>query len=213
VVISFAGHGVRDTGGEFYLLPGDTGPDEGRSANPSLFSHAISSRELAQWLDGLDADRVVLILDACHAAAAVDASGFTPGPMDSAGLGQLAYDKGFAVLVATQANDVALESGRLQQGLLTYALLRDGLETNAADHAPVDAWIGLIEWLRYGVIRVPDLARRMRTGDLPVATGSRGASRIGQAGSARAAPPVAQTPALFYFPRGRLDQRLLAVPR
>ena len=213
VVITFAGHGVRDSAGEFYLLPGDTGPEGGSSPNAAFFARAISSRELAQWLDGLDADRVVLILDACHAAAAVDASGFVPGPMDSIGLGQLAYDKGFAVLVATQANDVALESGRLQQGLLTYALLRDGLETNAADYAPVDGWIGLVEWLRYGVTRVPDLARRMRTGDLPPATSSRGATRVGQAGLALAAPPAAQTPALFYFPRGRLDQRLLAVPR
>lgn len=209
VVITFSGHGVRDSAGEFYLVPADTGPGEGRSADPALFAHAISSRELALWLDGMDADRVVLILDACHAAAAVDPTGFVPGPMDSAGLGQLAYDKGFAVLVATQADDVALESGRLQQGVLTYALIQDGLEAASADHAPADGWIGLIEWLRYGVKRVPGLARRIRSGDLPAAADSRGVKRWGLTG----APPAAQTPALFYFSRERIDERLLALPR
>lgn len=209
VVITFAGHGVRDSAGEFYLVPSDTGPANGLKAYLALFAHAISSRELAQWLDGLDAGRVVLILDACHAAAAVDASGFVPGPMDSVGLGQLAYDKGFALLAATQADDVALESGSLKQGLLTYALIRDGLEAKSADQAPADGWIALIEWLRYGVARVPDLARRVLSAELPPSTGNEGVARDGQA----TAPAAAQTPTLFYFPRGRLDDRLLAVPR
>ena len=210
VIVTFSGHGIVGADGEFYLLPGDTGSGESKNVTPALLAHAVSSRELADWLDGLDADYVTLVFDACHAAAAVDVNGFMPGPMDSAGLGQLAYDKGFAVLVATQADDVALESGRLQHGLLTYALTAEGIDGRAADFSPRDGRIDRIEWLRYGVTRVPDLARRIRRGEMPATLGSRGKFQIG---GVEVVPPLAQTPALFYFARGRRDQRLLDLPR
>lgn len=209
VVISFSGHGLVGPDGEFYLVPGDIGGGGSKHVTPALLARAISSRELSEWLDGLDADRVTLLLDACHAAAAVDVNGFMPGPMDSAGLGQLAYDKGFAVLVATQADDVALESGSLQHGLLTYALTVDGLAGSAADFAPQDGRITWEEWLRYGVLRVPDLARAIRNGARALPSGSRGAARLGADPSAS---PPAQSPALFYFSRGRTDIGLADVP-
>ena len=53
--------------------------------------------------------------------------------MGSRGLGQLAYNKAMMVLAASQADDVALESGSLAQGLLTYALVREGLDTGLID--------------------------------------------------------------------------------
>lgn len=43
------------------------------------------------------------------------------------GAWQLAYDKGMIILAATQAADVALESEKIGQGLLTYALVQEGL--------------------------------------------------------------------------------------
>ncbi len=49
--------------------------------------------------------------------------------MGSRGLGQLAYDKAMRVLAASQADDVALEAQVKGEGhgLLTYALVREGL--------------------------------------------------------------------------------------
>ncbi len=208
VVISFAGHGFNGDGGEFYLVPSDTGPGSGQRITPELQQRSIASRELAEWLDGLDAGRAALVLDACHSAAAVNVRDFVPGPMDSRGLGQLAYDKGIAVLVATQADDVALESDRLQQGLLSYALVAEGLEKGEADFAPRDGRLGFIEWLSFAVDRVPALARQAKAGTLPLAPGSRGLARI----AAPAAPPPAQTPSLFYFARERIDGTLARVP-
>ncbi len=208
VIVSFAGHGFNGADGEFHLVAADTGPGSGQAVTPELQRRAISSRELAEWLDGLDAGRAVLILDACHAAAAVNVRDFVPGPMDSRGLGQLAYDKGLAVLVATQADDVALESGRLQQGILSYALVAEGLEKGAGDFAPRDGRMGLVEWLGYAVGRVPVLAQQVKSGTLPLAPGSRAIERV----SAPAAPPLAQTPALFYFARGRPDATLARTP-
>src|SRR4051794_32620401 len=77
--------------------------------------------------------------------------------MGSRGLGQLSYDKGMRILTSTQADDVALESALVEQGLLTYALTRDGLEAARADFKPKDARITVAEWLAYGVERVPAL--------------------------------------------------------
>lgn len=53
---------------------------------------------------------------------------------------------------------------QIQQGLLTYALVHDGLEERQADFNPKDRQITLTEWLGYGVERVPALYEEVRTG-------------------------------------------------
>lgn len=72
---------------------------------------------------------MLLILDACQSGA-ITGKEFKPRPMGSRGLGQLAYDKGMRMIVATQADNQALGSGPLAHGLLTYALTKEGLEEN-----------------------------------------------------------------------------------
>ena len=52
---------------------------------------------------------------------------------------------------------MAIESDKLRQGLLTYALARDGLEAKLADWKPKDRQIELSEWLAYAEQRVPAL--------------------------------------------------------
>ncbi|HYE14965.1 MAG TPA: hypothetical protein VD968_11035, partial [Pyrinomonadaceae bacterium] len=154
VIISFSSHGYADEAGEFYLLPYDTGPaGEMRDA----LSRAVSSGELSLWLRDVDAGELVLVVDACHSAASVQGEGFKPGPMGSRGMGQLSYDKGMRILASTQADDVALESRLIEQGLLTYALTRDAVERARADFRPADKSITVAEWLAYGVERVPVL--------------------------------------------------------
>ena len=93
--------------------------------------------------------------------------GFKPGPMGDRGLGQLAYDKGMQILAATQADNVALESERLGQGLLTYALVQEGLKGRKA--APDgNGPITIKPWLRYAEKRVPELYEDIRNGKLKV---------------------------------------------
>ena len=120
VIISFSGHGWADPAGNFYLFPADRVWPAGAAA-PDLAT-LISSGDLAQLLLPVRAAEITLVIDACHSAASVAASGFKPGPMGDAGLGQLAFDKGIRILAASQADDVALESAVLRQGLLTFAL-------------------------------------------------------------------------------------------
>jgi WD40 repeat protein len=154
VLISFSSHGYADERGNFYLLPSDTGPG---GEMGEVLGRSISSEELSAWLRDVDAGEMLLVVDACHSAASVQGAGFKPGPMGSRGLGQLSYDKGMRILTSTQADDVALESNLTQQGLLTYALTRDGIERGRADFKPKDDSITVSEWLAYGVERVPVL--------------------------------------------------------
>jgi hypothetical protein len=120
--------------------------------------------------------------------------------MGSRGLGQLAYDKGIKVLAASQVEDVALESEELRQGLLTYALVRDGLEARQADFRPQDRSIGMGEWLAYAVERVPKLHEEVQSGEVQT---------FGRGEKVRAIPGLSadlfderqdlQQPALFDF--------------
>ena len=154
VLVSFSSHGYADERGSFYLFASDAGTSESLS---EALRRAISSDELGAWLRDVDAGELILVVDACHSAASVQGEGFKPGPMGSRGLGQLSYDKGMRILTSTQADDVALESALVEQGLLTYALTHDGLEAARADFKPKDARITVAEWLAYGVERVPAL--------------------------------------------------------
>jgi WD40 repeat protein/uncharacterized caspase-like protein len=167
VLITFSSHGYTDRQGKFYLIPYDTGRDleflPGGDIAPSSLSQFISSDELSQWFQEIDAGELALIVDTCHSAAAVDEPGFKPGPMGSRGMGQLAYDKGMRILAASQADDVALELNQLQHGLLTYALMEEGLNQRKADQN-TDGRITLAEWLAYGVERVPALYEEVKMG-------------------------------------------------
>lgn len=198
VLISFSGHGFGE-GGLFYLIPSDTGTGSDREISPALTAHAISSDELSAWLRDVDAGNMAMIVDACHSAASVGDE-FKPGPMGSRGLGQLAFDKGMRILAASQADDVALESDLIKQGLLSFALVENGLEGKQADFKPKDKKITLEEWLSYGVSRVPSLAEEVKTGKV---VASRGAVRTfsGELKKKRAI----QQPALFDFTKGRRD--------
>jgi len=79
------------------------------------------------------------------------------GPMNARGLAQLAYEKGMCVMAAAQGYQAALEATRLGHGLLTYALVEEGLKTRAADVAPQDHRVMMREWLDYATRRVPQL--------------------------------------------------------
>lgn len=203
VLIAFSGHGYTSPSGQFYLLPSDSGAES--KITPAVLPKFISSEDLSRWLREVDAGQMAMIIDACHSAASVETPGFKPGPMGDRGLGQLAYDKGMMILAATQASDVALEVGKIQQGLLTYALVQDGLQYGEsepkqrnADHNK-NGSLTLKEWLKYGERRVPGLYEDIRSGKVPVVrrdaypTDPNWRNKTAQ---------NAQTPSLFDYQRG-----------
>jgi hypothetical protein len=77
--------------------------------------------------------------------------------MNSKGLAQLAYEKGMYILTAAQSYQAALEATKLGHGFLTYALVEEGLKTQAADFEPKDNQLLLREWLDYATNRVPQM--------------------------------------------------------
>lgn len=163
IIVTFSSHGYSNKNGDFYLLPSDVTRKTVTQKIADLTS-MISGEELALWLRDIEADEMALIIDSCQAAAAVESLDFKPGPFGGRGFGQLAYDKQFKVLAATQAGNYALQAnGEIKGGLLTHALVAEGLVDGVADAGPEkDGKITLNEWLNYGAGRVHKLYREVK---------------------------------------------------
>jgi WD40 repeat protein len=159
VVIYFAGHGTAH-GNQFYLIPHDIGYTGARDALDAaglstILEHSVSDVELQRAVEGLDAGQLLLVIDACNSGQALEAEEKRRGPMNSKGLAQLAYEKGMYVLTAAQSYQAALEAAQLGHGLLTYALVEEGLKALAADDEPKDGVLQAREWLDFATDRVP----------------------------------------------------------
>jgi hypothetical protein len=144
VVIFFSGHGSSD-GVHEYIAPYDLDCNP-CGATPETTSWdlttAIRDDELAGWLNQLESQREVLILDSCFsggmATAANDlARGLEAHPNDqraSQAGGQLlarVAASGRLVLMASAANQGSWESDALENGVFTYYLVQALLASNA----------------------------------------------------------------------------------
>jgi len=161
VVIYFAGHGTAQ-GQRFYLIPHDLGYTGDRNSLDeaglkSILSHSISDQELEDAVEGIAASSLLMVIDACNSGQALEAEEKRRGPMNSKGLAQLAYEKGMYILTAAQSYQAALEAAELGHGLLTYALVEEGLKTAAADNEPRDGSVNAREWLDFATDRVPQM--------------------------------------------------------
>ncbi|HXU08927.1 MAG TPA: caspase family protein, partial [Blastocatellia bacterium] len=161
VVIYYAGHGTAQEQ-RFYLIPHDLGYEGGRTdldqtGLKTILSHSVSDLELEDAIEGLDAGRLLMVIDACNSGQALEAEERRRGPMNSKGLAQLAYEKGMYILTAAQSYQAAQEASQLGHGLLTYALVEEGLKQAAADSDPKDGEVGVREWFDYASTRVPTM--------------------------------------------------------
>ncbi|HSS22395.1 MAG TPA: caspase family protein [Pyrinomonadaceae bacterium] len=161
VIIYFAGHGTAQQQ-RFYLIPHDIGYSGDRTklnekGLAEILAHGISDEELEEAVEGLDAGHLLLVIDACNSGQALEAEEKRRGPMNSKGLAQLAYEKGMYILTAAQSYQAALETVQLGHGLLTYALVEEGLKTAVADGSPADGLVNVREWLDFATDRVPQM--------------------------------------------------------
>jgi len=161
VFIYFAGHGTAQ-GQRFYLLPHDLGYAGERTALDAaglqmILEHGISDEELERAVEGIDADKFLMVIDACNSGQALEAEERRRGPMNSKGLAQLAYEKGMYILTAAQSYQAAQEATQLGHGFLTYALVEEGLKQDAADSDPKDGQVWVREWFDYASRRVPNM--------------------------------------------------------
>jgi len=166
VLLFFAGHGMT-VGDRYYLLPHDLGymgPRTGRSPSQvaSLQNHSISDQEVQGAFEKIGAGHNILIIDACESGQVLEMQDKRLGPMNSRGLAQLAYEKGMYVLAAAQSREAAIEAGgKYQHGLLTFALIEEGLKTRKAYRGPQMSKLTARDWLDYAVERVPQLQAGM----------------------------------------------------
>jgi WD40 repeat protein len=164
VLIFFAGHGAAQ-GARFYLIPHDLGYAGARNtlnaqAVRTILSRSVSDLELESAIEGVDAGRLLFVLDACNSGQALEAEEKRRGPMNSSGLAQLAYEKGMYILTAAQSYQAALEAAELGHGYLTFALIEDGLKRGLADKDPKDGLALAREWFNFAEERVPQMQER-----------------------------------------------------
>jgi WD40 repeat protein len=163
VVVYFSGHGTAEKD-RFYLIPHDLGYGGLRGELDSqglktILAHSVSDIELEEALRPVDADQLLLVIDACNSGQALEADEKRQGPMNTRGLAQLAYEKGMYVLTASQSDEVAFESSGLKHSYLAYALVEEGIKSGAAD-TDHNGQVFLKEWFDYATERVP----RIRVG-------------------------------------------------
>jgi hypothetical protein len=173
VLIFFAGHGAPEVdqrgierdGLAKYLVPADADPDD-------LYSTALPMDELQTIFGRIEAERVVVFLDACYSGAAggrTFASKKTRAVnVDDLFLERLTRSKGRAIITAARPNEVSLELGDLGHGLFTYHLVR-GLQ-GAAD-LNRDGIVSLQELYEYVEQQVSQKARAVGGNQHPVMKG------------------------------------------
>ncbi len=173
IVIFFAGHGAPEVdprGAESdglakYLVPSDADPND-------LYSTALPMDEFQTIFDRIEADRVVVFLDACYSGAAggrTFASKRTRAArVDEVFLDRLTRSKGRAIITASRASEVSLEVPELGHGLFTHYLVQ-GLR-GAAD-LDRDGIVSLQEVYQYLEQQVSQKSRSMGGNQHPVMKG------------------------------------------
>ena len=123
LVFAFAGHGIQDADGRYYLTPSDF--DASRVAETGL-----AWAQVAELLHATKV-RVVVILDACHAGLSGSEKLGTNDDAAGALLG--ARRAPMLVLAASKGRQVSYENAKWGGGLFTYALV-EALQRNRKNH-------------------------------------------------------------------------------
>ncbi|OGK85808.1 MAG: hypothetical protein A2X52_11070 [Candidatus Rokubacteria bacterium GWC2_70_16] len=173
VVVFFAGHGAPEVdprgierdGLAKYLAPSDVEPDD-------LYSTALPMDELQTVFQRIEAERMVVFLDACYSGAAggrTFASKKTRAThVDDLFLERLTRSKGRAIVTASRPAEVSLEVPELGHGLFTYYLVQ-GLK-GAAD-LNRDGIVSLQELYEYVEQQVTQKSRALGGNQHPVMKG------------------------------------------
>jgi serine/threonine protein kinase len=159
VFLSFAGHGAVQRVGqrdEGFLLPYDADPED-------LVTRGIAMSDLGRWIEGIEAETVVVCLDCCHAArvlvrqggaATVEVRDMKIRPSLLQGLS----GKGRHLFASCDEGQVSVEVEPLGHGLFTYHLLR-GLRGDADRDG--DGRVGVAELFEFVAAAVERDAKQL----------------------------------------------------
>jgi len=146
VFVYFAGHG----GGfakDYRLIAADG--TVGKEATQGT----VSATQIRDTLAPLQADRAVIIVDACESGQALDQVDARAGPLAGRSLAQLAYDKVIFVISASQSREAAIELQRLGHGVFSWVLFDRGFEAAADENR--DGFTTIREWLAFAQSETP----------------------------------------------------------
>lgn len=121
VMVGLSGHGGPDGQGGYFIAAQDTNDAGG------IFTNHISSATLDNWLDNLESQQIIVIIDACYSEIAL------------ANLGQ----PGRIVIVASRSNQSSWETSEFKGGVFTHYIVQALLDP-AAD-ANGDGYISVEE--------------------------------------------------------------------
>jgi hypothetical protein len=173
VIVYFAGHGAPEVdqrglerdGLAKYLIPSDADPDD-------LFSTALPMDDLQTIFGRIEAERVVVFLDACYSGAAggrTFASRKTRSVnVDDLFLERLTRSKGRAIITASAPTEVSIELPELGHGIFTY-YLTEGLR--GAGDLNRDGIVSLQELYEYVEQQVVRKSRSVGGNQHPVMKG------------------------------------------
>jgi hypothetical protein len=173
VVIYYAGHGapeidprgIESDGLAKYLVPIDADPDD-------LYSTGFPMDEMQTIFSRIEADQVVVFLDACYSGAAggrTFASRRTrTSRVDDLFLDRLTRSKGRVIVSAARTSEVSLELPDLGHGLFTYYLIRGVQGTADLDR---DGIVSLQELYQYLEQQVSQKSRAAGGNQHPVMKG------------------------------------------
>jgi Caspase domain len=173
VIVYFAGHGAPEVdqsgrerdGYAKYLIPSDADPDD-------LFSSALPMDDLQAIFGRIEAERVVVFLDACYSGAAGGRTFLSQktraGSVDDLFLERLTRSKGRAIVTASRTSEVSIELPELGHGIFTY-YLAEGLK--GAGDLNRDGIVSLQELYEYVEQQVARKSRAVGGNQHPVMKG------------------------------------------
>ncbi len=163
ILIFFAGHGapeidprgIESDGLAKYLVPADADPDD-------LYATALPMDELSTIFNRIEAEQVVMFLDACYSGAAggrTFASKRTRASrIDDVFLERLTRSKGRVIVTAARANEVSLELADLGHGVFSHYLIQGIRGTADLDRDGIVSLQELYQYLEQEVSRKSRLA-------------------------------------------------------
>ena len=152
-VFFFSGHGgMKEIGPDAgtFLIPFDCNPGRLRET-------AIESEELTTLLKEVRAQRLVVLLDACHSAGAGELKALDPLPDIKAGFDEKTFDRlaqgvGRIIIASSRSSEVSLILPNMQNSLFTHFLL-EALKGSAPTHG--DGLVRVFDVFHYVSENVP----------------------------------------------------------
>lgn len=155
-IFYYAGHGTidEDNAEEFYFVPTDVTKLYGDPKQ--LQTKAISMNEVRAMFTQVKAQKLLMLLDACHSGAALKNFNVRGGATDEKAIVQLARSTGIVAIASSGSKQYATEFEELKHGVFTYALLEamDGKGDNG------DKKLTVNELKFYMEDRVPELTKQ-----------------------------------------------------